>query len=74
MDEQGLRKIGVSHGMVHALAMLKRDIGQRCCRPIPPNHTRRLREREMQIAPLREIYARLEVDLRALQANIAAEH
>lgn len=70
MDEEKMRKIGAASGMVHALVMLKHDIGQRTYHPISPRHTRRIREREMQVAPLRDIYKRLEVDLRRLQAVI----
>lgn len=70
MNEERMRKIGVASGMVHALVMLKRDICQRTYHPIPPHHTRQVRERQMQVATLRDIYKRLEGDLRRLQAAI----
>jgi hypothetical protein len=64
------RKIGVSHGMIHALVMIKSDIGERTFHPIPAHHTRKLRERDAQVAPMRSIYLRLEQNLRELQSNI----
>ena len=72
-DEEVSRMLGSVSGMAHALVMLKMDIGYRVSRPIPSRHTKRIREREMQVAPLRAICTRLEADLRRLQAAIA-EH
>ncbi len=71
-DERS-RQIGVCSGMVHALVKLKVEIGQRTYRPIPVHHKRRRREQEMQVAPLRDMYARIEQDLRRLQEHLAEE-
>lgn len=71
MDDERMRKIGVASGMVHALAKLKIQIGHLTYDPIPPHHTKRRRERDMRVAPLREFYAQLEADLRKLQAHLA---
>jgi len=62
------RAIGVSHGYVHAIAMIKHQIGVMRYFPIPPRHKRRRIAREAKIKPLQIIQERLEGDLRRLQA------
>ena len=70
MDEEYARKLGAVSGMVHALVKLKTEIGRMRYHPIPLRYTRKLREREAQIAPLLAMYTSLEHDLRSLQSAL----
>ena len=68
-SEDYFRKLGTQAGYIHAMVMLKMEIGRMRYCPIHPRHTRLLALREDRILPLKVIYDRLERDLRRLQGE-----
>lgn len=57
----------VCRGMVTCIAMLKREMGRYDYQPIPKRHVRRIAAREAEMWPMRELYQRMEAELRRMQ-------
>ena len=66
-DDALHRLLGARDGYIHAIAAIRLRIGQINYRPINARHVRQIKARELILAPLRELDAKLTADLRECQ-------
>lgn len=64
----------VCRGMVTCLAMLKRELGRYDYQPIPKRHVRRIAAREAEMKPMRDLYQRMDAELRRMQNAGVEKH
>lgn len=58
----------VCRGIVSCMVDAKSRLGKYDYQPIPKHHTRRIRERELELKMMREFYDHMQRELRRLQA------
>ncbi len=67
-DDGSVCLTDVCRGIVLMMVACRERLGKYAYQPIPKHHTRRIRERELELRMMREFYAHMERELRRLQA------